>query len=129
MEKTKQFTWKLVAIGLVIVAVNAPAALNVVVGDGSIITSFDNSKFCTDGFTGAITSDVLVSVEDMHTVFNVNKFVAGTDAYLPSNDSTLVVAKNVISVPEPSTIIASILMLLPLGVSAIRIIRRKHAVE
>lgn len=100
-------------------------------------TSFGAGKLQAFGFTGTIVADAAVLVQNVNTAITSGKFVTYTGVWLSPDDGKsqgliyspgTPVNSNVpaTSVPEPTTIVAGALMLLPFGVSAFKIIRRKQ---
>ncbi len=109
--------------------------------DGGIVANpcFMNGNLQACGFGRAVMADALAMVLSVNTAINNGTFVYYDSSWLSPNDGKsqgLIYTPSAntpnvptTAVPEPATIVAGALMLLPFGISAVKIIRRKQAVQ
>jgi hypothetical protein len=93
-------------------------------------TSFTSGRFQANGFGSSAMADAATYVSAVDTArngsFNFSQF---TDTWLDpvNNNSQGLIWNNTTPVPEPTTIIAGALLLLPFGASTVRFLRKSRA--
>jgi len=101
---------------------------------GSSVASFNSGKLQAWGFGAAAMNDALAYVTDVNTAINNGTFVTYAGLWLDPNDNNsqgLIYTPasptgNGGAVPEPSTVFAASLLLLPLGVGIARTLRKQR---
>ena len=88
---------------------------------GDTLTDYNKylSGLTTSGFSGGFTGDILEGT---------GAVAGGADSGQSQEFFLLQPASQLTPVPEPSTVVAGAMMLLPFGVSAVRIVRRNRGV-
>lgn len=98
---------------------------------GYVTTDFSSGKFqVVSGFDATAISDAEAYISDVNTALAADDFTVNTYAglWLKPNDGS---SQGLIytPVPEPSTIFAGAMLLLPLGMSISRVLRKHRAVS
>lgn len=96
---------------------------------GTIVnTAFDTGNLMANGFGTTAMADALTYVNDVNTARNNSTFIVYSDTWLKPdyNNTQGLIYNNTTPVPEPTTLIAGALLLLPFGASTLRFVRKNR---
>jgi hypothetical protein len=98
---------------------------------GTSADLFANGNLLAKSFSSTAMDDALNYVKSINTARGDNTFLTYNDTWLKPDDSAsqgLLYNNLTTPVPEPTTVLAGVLLLLPFGLSTLRMVRRNRVV-